>query len=165
MGLFDFFRKKRLESKPRRDQLDELMRENPSFKKELETVYGEKLTDPLERLKIMTLIKQRVLSESGCDSDEIPNGTGRFGYDLTNPIPVRMPPGMYDYLGRLSVPSGKPIRANRVGSISSPQSNDQGSTVDIVEIFNFEDELIATLYFSTYHQKTSRKSPDGFRLS
>jgi hypothetical protein len=107
---------------------------------------------------------QQDLAMSGCDTDEIPNARGRFGYDETNPIPVHLPAGRNDYLRRLKLSSGEGIQSTRLGSKSMPGIESQQGTIDIIEVQTLSGQPIATLYFSVYHRRNSLKAPDGFVL-
>ena len=108
---------------------------------------------------------QQDLAMSGCDTDELPNARGRFGYDETNPIPVHLPAGRNDYLRRLKLASGEGIQSTRIGSKSMPGVESQRGTIDIIEVQTLSGQPIATLYFSVYHRRNSLKAPDGFVLS
>lgn len=165
MRLFDIFKRKTPLTDSHNDPLSKILNTNPSLRKKLEATFGQKLNDPFERMKIMVALKMQIAVDSGCDSDEIPNGEGRFGYDITNPIPVNMPSGLHEYLGRLRLLSGDSVEAIRVGSTSAPSTSSDCDIVDIVEVKNSTDNTIATLYFSVYHKRTSTKPPEGFRLS
>lgn len=165
MSLFDFFKRKPTVTDSPTDLLGKLLIANSSLKKKLEATYGEKLNDPLQRAMILAALKMQIAADSGCDSDEIPNREGRFGYDITNPIPVNMPSGLSDYLGRLRLLSGDTVETIRIGSTSTT-SGSEGTrdTVDIVEVRDSIGNVIDTLYFSVYHKRTSKKPPEGFRL-
>lgn len=101
------------------------------------------------------------MSNFGTDKGEIPEGTGRFGFDVTNPIPVHGIYGSKYYLGKLLDENGKHIKYNRIGSTSSPNIS---NLIDIYVIMNNENAEIATLYISPYHKKNSNKAPEGFTL-
>lgn len=105
------------------------------------------------------------LANAGCSTDEIPQGIGKFGYEITNPIPVHLPPGRNEYLKSLRLLSGEAVQCSRVGSKGMPNVDGQQGTADIVEVRDLGGRLIATLYFSVYHQRNSRKAPEGFTLA
>ena len=46
-----------------------------------------------------------------------------------------------------------------------PNVDGQQGTADIVEVRDLRGQLVATLYFSVYHQRNSRKAPEGFTLA
>ncbi|OJJ21245.1 hypothetical protein BKI52_11815 [marine bacterium AO1-C] len=93
--------------------------------------------------------------------DEIPEGTGRFGWDVTNPIPVNGIPANEMYLRKLETDDGRMITWQRRGSHSSPNI---GGMIDKYEIFSGKKKSIGFLYISPYHKKLSQKVPEGFRF-
>ncbi len=96
----------------------------------------------------------------GVDSDQIAEGIGEFGFEPTNPIPVR---GVFSnsiYLERLRTSSGQQVKHKRLGSLSVP--NIQGK-VDEYEISR-EGEFLCKLYLSPYNRKISGCPPSGFLL-
>ena len=98
-------------------------------------------------------------SNQGCNTDEIPEGTGEFGLDPTNPIPVN---GIWEnetYLGKLKTSNGESITWERKGSTSVDNIDNM---IDIYEIFDSKQNHYSTLYISPYHQKTSNKIPNKF---
>ena len=99
-------------------------------------------------------------SQDGCDTDIIPNAKGEFGYCNDNPIPTKGITGIYDYLSRLRDFNDNEIRYERLGSGFSSVSE---HPIDIYKIFN-SNGTIKTLYFSGYHQVTSKKAPANFKL-
>ena len=108
---------------------------------------------------------QQDLANAGCSTDEIPQGVGKFGYEITNPIPVQLPAGRNEYLKSLRLLSGEGFQCSRVGSKGMPNVDGQQGTADIVEVRDLGGQLVATLYFSVYHQRNSRKAPEGFTLA
>jgi hypothetical protein len=96
-----------------------------------------------------------------CSLDEIPQGIGRFGLDKTNPIPVYGLPSNNTYLQSLRTQNGELLRFRRNGSIDV---SNIVNLVDEYEIYNSSGDIIAILYLSSYHWKTSRKAPQGFRI-
>ena len=99
-------------------------------------------------------------SQDGCDTDILPNAKGEFGYCNDNPIPTKGITGIYDYLSRLRDFNDNEIRYERLGSGFSSVSE---HPIDIYKIFN-SNGTIKTLYFSGYHQVTSKKAPANFKL-
>ena len=96
----------------------------------------------------------------GSDADVIPTGLGDFGFQATNPIPVRGIAGIGFYLNRLRMDDGRPIahqrqRAVGVHGIENP--------IDEYQI-SLGGKPVATLYISPYHRRISAQAPLGFRL-
>ncbi|MBY8150447.1 hypothetical protein [Vibrio parahaemolyticus] len=89
MGLFDFFKKKKV-------------------KKE-----GEELTELLQ------MLSKGNMYGDGVDADQIPGTVGEFGLDVNNPIPVTSIPATYSYLENLKFSDGMKVIYNRVGSFGS----------------------------------------------
>lgn len=96
-----------------------------------------------------------------CNLDKIPQGFGEFGLDQTNPIPVYGIPSNKTYLNSLRSPNGEVLRYRRNGSI---KVSNIVKPVDEYEIFNSAGDIIAKLYISPYHWKTSTKAPSGFKI-
>jgi hypothetical protein len=92
-------------------------------------------------------------------SDEIPGATGRFGLDVTNPIPVRAHSGLKEYFSLLSKKSNKKYSYDRLGSTSSPNIP---KMVDIYRIKDQEGTKCPDLYMCLYGDSTSKKVPEGF---
>lgn len=101
----------------------------------------------------------RNLAKEGTDQDVIPEGTGEFGYDVTNPIPTNTIGGSRVYLEKLYSDNGTKIRYERLGATFSPNIK---NVIDVYLIF--VDGLEIELYISPYNQKTSEKAPKGFML-
>lgn len=93
----------------------------------------------------------------GCD--RLPNATGRFGYDLTNPIPVNGVGGEIVYLNTLRARNGKGVLFHRLGSKETPVSP---HPVDLYELVAVDASQWAQLYLAPYHQRRSRDVPEGF---
>lgn len=102
----------------------------------------------------------QAMSKEGTDLDEIPEGIGEFGHDITNPIPVNTIFGNTSYLNRLRTADGKEIRYERLGSGGAENID---GPIDIYDIF-CGSEKIATLYIHPYNRKDSEKAPKGFKL-
>ena len=102
------------------------------------------------------------MAEHGCDSDEIPGGTGEFGWEPSNPIPTRAVLGSTSYLNRLRSLNGESISYERVGSFDSLVSE---MPVDGYEIIGRDGEILGVLYLSPYHQRNSEKAPTGLNLA
>lgn len=96
----------------------------------------------------------------GCDTDEIPSGLGEFGFDVTNPIPVRGVAANEVYLSELRTKDGRALEFKRNGSTSA--SNIFGN-IDEYELSQGGKKL-CKLFLSPYNKKTSEKPPRGFIL-
>lgn len=100
------------------------------------------------------------MNEGGTEEDEIPEGYGEFGYELTNPIPVNTSFGSTSYLAKLKTMNNLKITYERIGSFSSPISN---HPIDGYQI-SVDGKDLATLYISCYHKKNSDKAPKNFKF-
>ncbi len=91
--------------------------------------------------------------------ERISGASGRFGLDVTNPIPVNGIGGEIVYLNTLRARSGTGLMFHRLGSkriASHPQP------VDAFEVVAVDASQWATLYFSMYYPRRSRDVPEGF---
>lgn len=94
--------------------------------------------------------------EAGEDCDMVPHGTGRFGHDATNPIPVNGPMGELTYLSRLRLrDTGSMVFFHKIASRGS---------IDKFELVNVSGKFVDYLYLDTYHPRTSRLYPDHYTL-
>ena len=91
-------------------------------------------------------------------TDTVPNASGRFGYDKTNPIPVCLQKGELDYLARLRCQCGEPFMFHRTGSFGS---GPDGHTVDGYELACRSRRHRITLYMDMYHAGPSPLVPEG----
>src|SRR5690606_2244936 len=95
------------------------------------------------------------------ESDNVINkGFGKFGLEITNPIPVAGVKGSLEYLDLLRTASNEEIGYKRYGTDSASNIN---GPIDIYEIYK-EERKIANLYISIYSQKNSTLAPQGFKL-
>ncbi len=101
------------------------------------------------------------MSKDGTTEDEIPNGIGRFGFDVTNPIPTNNIFGSYAYLGRLRDKNGNQITYNRLGSTSAENVK---NPIDEYEILDSKGKVLGIIYISPYQKNISKKAPEGFSL-
>lgn len=95
-------------------------------------------------------------------SPTIPNTKGEFGLEKTNPIPTYGIPNNETYLLSLRTANGKALRYRRNGSLEVENIYEP---VDEYEVYNYEGDVIAYLYLSPYHWKTSTKAPVGFYIN
>jgi hypothetical protein len=98
----------------------------------------------------------------GCDTDQLPNAHGEFGYDASNPIPTHTVDGSIVYLSRLRAPDGSKVRYERRGSQKTEVSP---HPIDIYEISHENGTKLATLYISPYQKKFSEKAPRNFYMA
>ncbi|MBA4147045.1 MAG: hypothetical protein H0X66_02945 [Verrucomicrobia bacterium] len=96
----------------------------------------------------------------GCASDEIPSAIGEFGFDPTNPIPVRGIVSSNIYLERLLTSEGKKVDYKRNGSLIVPNIS---GNIDEYEISQ-NGRPLCKLYISPYNQRISGRPPRGFIL-
>lgn len=96
----------------------------------------------------------------GTDNDEMSEGYGEFGLEITNPIPVSSIPDGYFYLNRLRTENGSEITYHRIGGMKAPNIK---HIVDVYEI-SVNGQKAATIYICSYNKKTSSKAPKGFKL-
>lgn len=88
--------------------------------------------------------------------DKDPNGSGLFGFTVTNPIPVNGPIGQLAYLSRLETQSGQRILFHRIGAIDM---------VDVFEAVTFNGAEWFILFLDLYHPRRSRLAPDSFQFT
>ena len=114
---------------------------------------------PAEYVEI--ILNQIKINPQSCNLDEIPQGTGKFGLELTNPIPINGIPSNEEYLKKLILNNGSKIRWRREGSL---RISNISMPIDKYEIFDLEGNTVCFLFLSPYHLKTSEKIPEGFRF-
>lgn len=123
--------------------------------------------------------------ESGLD--ENPDGYGRYGLDVSNPIPVHGIDNIKAYMDRLRYapepasneerifypvtyqrttarlhsPLGSPFPEGRItmGATSSP--NIKGK-IDVFDVYSIKGRKLAQLFVNCYSLVTSNKVPEGF---
>ena len=88
--------------------------------------------------------------------DQIPNGTGPFGFSENNPVPVNGPIGQLAYLSKLETKRGERILFHRIGAVE---------TVDVFEAVTFSGGEWFILFLDLYHPRRSRLTPDGFQFT
>ena len=129
-------------------------------KKQPKSIMDELNANPkFQEMKGLFEIMQS-MNEDGTDEDEIPEGYGEFGYELTNPIPVNTTFGSTSYLAKLKTMNNLKVTYERIGSFSSPISN---HPVDGYQI-SVDGKDLATLYISCYHKKNSEKAPKNLKF-
>jgi hypothetical protein len=125
-------------------------------------LYVDKVDPGLETpLTLKNLFEGVFGSDSfGCDTDEIPSGLGEFGFDPTNPIPVRGWASNEIYLSGLRAKNGRAVTFKHLGSVKLP--NILGH-IDEYEISQ-DGQVLCKLYVCPYNKKTSGRPPRGFIL-
>lgn len=88
---------------------------------------------------------------------QISTGVGRFGLDVTNPIPVKGISGTENYFNKLSLQ--KKISWDRLGSTSTQNIN---GNIDIYNLTAADGSNLERLYICWYCSETSSKLPEGF---
>ena len=96
----------------------------------------------------------------GTRLDEIPNGQGEFGLDVTNPVPVDGMPAIQIYLRFLLTPEGERMQFKRAGCWGTPQF---AGPTDGYDLFDQKGKLLTRIYVNAYARGTSEKAPRGFR--
>ena len=92
----------------------------------------------------------------GEDCDQVSGASGRFGHDVTNPIPVNGPSGEFVYLSRL--------RLRRTGSMVFFHKVGRIGRIDVFELTNVSGQFADRLYVDMYHPRCSRLYPEGYTL-
>ena len=112
-------------------------------------------------MELQEMLHSAISKDGGIDADELPNGTGQFGFDPRNPIPCRTVLGSMAYLERLHTQDGAKVNAERIGSFGSPTPN---SPVDGYKLTGPGGSELGTIFISPYQARISNKAPEGFRL-
>ncbi|OJJ19029.1 hypothetical protein BKI52_19610 [marine bacterium AO1-C] len=95
------------------------------------------------------------------DLDEIPGTTGKFGLEVTNPIPTFGVPGIYLYLHNLHLPDGQATKWERTHAVTA---SNIATMIDEYKVYDMENNFICNLYLTPYHKKVSEKAPEGFQM-
>jgi len=130
------------------------------FKPKKEKTVLEENPDLMQQKVLFDLLSG--MCDDGCDTDELPQSAGRFGYDITNPIPTHTVQGSTCYLEKLQTYDGEKIKYKRLGSCSSDISS---HPIDLYKISHPNGEKLGEIYLSPYHKRNSEKPPTGFRLA
>jgi len=111
-------------------------------------------------LEMIAMVK-KTMGSQGTDADVIPEGTGEFGLEATNPIPTSTNFGSISYLGKLRTLDGVKVEYERRGSF---QAANIPSMIDGYKITaNGKD--VATIFLCPYNKKNSEIAPRGFKLA
>lgn len=121
--------------------------------------------DPIDRILdkcVRNVESLRGGGNLGVDTDEMPEGYGSFGYDVTNPIPTLGIPGSNEYLAALRTPQGHSLRWERLGCCSAPNI---AYLIDCYEIVDaYTGSPCGELYLCPYNKRTSQLAPQGLQL-
>lgn len=112
--------------------------------------------------EMQNLLHEALSKDGGIDADELPNGHGKFGFDVSNPIPCKTVLGSMAYLERLHTIDGAKVISERIGSFNSDVV---GSPVDGYTLTHPDGRKLGTIYISPYQARISQRAPDGFKLS
>ena len=106
------------------------------------------------------LNRQFDIISNNSKGDEMVGAFGRFGYDITNPIPVRGFRGINNYFKRLRTFDGEEIRYQRVGAYSA------GNIKELIDgyLVNDNGKRENVLYLSIYNDRMSGKAPENYIL-
>lgn len=121
------------------------------------TLFDQLTQDPTFQLL------QQLQNAMGTDATQqgmIPGGYGGFGYDVTNPIPVKGTIGEIAYLAMLRTENGIKVKYKRVGSTRAANIN---HPIDIYEIWG-DVEHICKLHLCPYYKENSAIAPKGFEV-
>jgi hypothetical protein len=99
--------------------------------------------------------------ETGVDTDVIPHGFGRFGWDAGNPVPCWTLLGTEAYLRALCTPAGDPLRWMQAASLDVPGI---AHPVDAYDLFAQDGAPLGRLHLSPYHRRNSARAPEGLAL-
>jgi hypothetical protein len=160
---------------------------------------AQKNAETLEKLRKKSIIKERrssmheiLVGMPGIENQDIhPKGSGQFGLELTNPIPVYGIDNIPAYMDKLrnkkitpsilkegeKITTYHPIQYirtsdtdnSKIGSsmptdgqlVASAISTPLGN-IDVYNIYSLNGKKLAKIYINCYSLKTSNKVPDGF---
>jgi hypothetical protein len=122
----------------------------------LSELMNSELFKTIQKVTEMTIEK----NPQATDLDEIPEGSGRFGLEKTNPVPTRGVMGNTAYLAKIRTKEGIKIEYSRQGCVFADNIK---TAIDIYEI-SVDAKLIDTFYLNPYHKKNSKKAPEGYDI-
>ena len=134
-----------------------------AFFKEQQRTKSEEIYDRALQIFNSPQLQNEALSKDlsrevlqGEDCDQVSGAYGRFGHDLTHPIPVNGPSGEFVYLSRL--------RLRRTGSMVFFHQVGQIGRIHVFELTNVSGQFADRLYVDMYHPRCSRLYPEGYTL-
>jgi hypothetical protein len=131
-------------------------------KEKPKTLYDQLMEIPgvKEQKELYDLMSKMNEEGSGTEDNEMTEGYGEFGLEVTNPVPTNTVFGSNSYLGRLRTLDGVKVTYDRIGSMNAPNIS---QIIDGYRIFA-NGKQIATLYICPYNKRNSTKAPNGFKL-
>ena len=142
MGIFDFFK---TEEEKEQDEAIKILKRIAERKKARNEA-GDELISSAFHDNLVT-------------NGQISTGVGRFGLDVTNPIPVRGFSGLDDYFDKLNIKKKITWESSRLGSTSAQNIN---GNIDIYNLTAADGSSLKELYVCMYCNETSFKIPEGF---
>ncbi len=109
---------------------------------------------------IFELNRQFDIIINNSKGDEMVGAYGRFGYDKTNPIPVRGFRGIHNYFSRLRTFDDEGVTYKRIGAYS--EENIKGPIDGYLINESVERENV--IFLNIYNDRTSDKAPEGYIL-
>ena len=103
-------------------------------------------------------VKQMLTFGPKCNA--IANSHGEFGYDKSNPIPVRLPDGEAEYLQSLRCECGEKFGFSRIGSFGP---GPDGHVVDGFDLVCESGNHRIKLFLDMYHAGPSTFVPKGLK--
>lgn len=100
-------------------------------------------------------------ARDGVDTDALPGGTGRFGWDAGNPVPCWTLLGAEAYLAALRMPDGARLRWNHAGSLEVPGI---AHFVDLYDLTAADGTALGRVHICAYHRRNSARAPAGLLL-
>ena len=92
----------------------------------------------------------------GLACDVLPEATGQFGLEATNPIPVNGAIGELAYLSRLETSRGERLLFHRIGALGK---------IDVFEAVTYSGSGWSVFFVDMYHPRRSRRAPTGFKIA
>ena len=140
MGIFDFFKS---DEEKEQDEVTKILKKMTERKK--------------ARYEAADELISATSSDDLVSNGQISTGVGRFGLDVTNPIPVTGFSGLDNYFEKLC--TQKKISWNRLGSTSAENIN---GMIDIYNLTSTDGKSLGRLYVCMYCNETSSRIPEGF---
>ena len=140
MGIFDFFKS---DEEKEQDEVTKIIKRMTERKKARNEAVDELIST--------------TSSDDLVSNGQISTGVGRFGLDVTNPIPIKGFSGLDHYFETLCLQ--KKISWNRLGSTSAENIN---GMIDIYNLTSVDGRSLGRLHVCMYCNETSSKIPEGF---
>jgi hypothetical protein len=138
-----------------KDKAPENTEPEPSPKDDLVArVYAFLSDDELQNRKLSDWLRGEISRAPSVD--QVAGGSGEFGRDRNNPIPVNGPFGEAQYLSSLVTDAGQPIAFQRLGG---------DGRIDLFETVTFDGREWDILYLTKFFPRKSHTAPKGFRFA